>query len=835
MSAPGTPSHIQRLGEQAVAAHRMGRLQEAEQLYLQIRKLAPQDFTASYMLGVLRFHAGRDAEAGQLLGIAVRQNPRAIAPLIFLGLVHQRVGRLGDALGCFDRALALDGNLVEALINRGNVLCHMGRFADALAAQDRALRLQPAFELGWYNRGVALRGLGRLADALASFDRALAIRPDYPDALNNRGSTLRELGRAKDALGDFNKVLAQAPRDAVALYNRATALQDLDRLDEALADFDKALAISPGLVAALSNRAVVLQKLNRFAEAVKSFDAALAITPDDAQMLRNRGGLLRALGRFDEALQSYHRALALGPEDAVAWSEQALVLQCLRRHDDALASYDRALAIDPDCTQALYGRGMLLGLQFKRLAASRRDLEKLAARDPDQDYLAGDLLHLRLKSADWDGIEQDFAAMDAAVRAGKRAIRPYVYQAISQVPADLMAASKLYAPPDISTGRGAFSTHDGKIRIGYVSGELREQATAFLTAGLYEAHDKSRFDLIAFDSGWSDGGPTRKRLEAAFDKFIDIAALPDDAAAALIKAERIDILVNLNGYFGLERSGVFARRPAPIQVNYLGFPATLGATYMDYIVADRIVIPDAEQQFYTEQVVTLPDTYQANDSRRPVAAHIPSRTECGLPEGAFVFCNFNHSYKLLPFMFAVWCEILKQVPGSVLWLLESNLEFAERLRRHAEQHGIAGARLIFAPIVQTDRHLARMKQADLFLDSLPYNAHTTASDALWAGLPLLTCRGTAFPGRVATSLLLAMDLPELVTENLEDYQALALRLPREPDRLRALREKLARNRAAAPLFDTARFTRHIEAAYTRMWEIFRRGENPRGFAVDASG
>jgi predicted O-linked N-acetylglucosamine transferase (SPINDLY family) len=367
--------------------------------------------------------------------------------------------------------------------------------------------------------------------------------------------------------------------------------------------------------------------------------------------------------------------------------------------------------------------------------------------------------------------------------------------------------------------------------VGYVSADFRAQATAFLAAGLYEKHDKSRFEIVAFDAGWNDESPMRQRLEAAFDKFVNIRDLTDEAAAARIAQEEIDILVNLNGYFGTERMGVFARRPAPIQVNYLGFPATLGADYMDYILADRIVIPEADRQFYCEQVVYLPDSYQVNDDRRPIAAEMPSRAACGLPEEGFVFCNFNNSYKLTPAIFAVWMAILKQVEGSVLWLLESNSEFPSALRQEALRHGVAAERLVFAPTTLPERHLARLRLADLFLDGLPYNAHTTASDCLWAGVPLLNCLGKAFPGRVAASLLHACGLPELISENLEDYRARAVRLGQNPTECRELRDRLALGRGNMALFDTARFTRHLESAYMNMSDMKRRGEGPRSFAV----
>jgi protein O-GlcNAc transferase len=413
-------------------------------------------------------------------------------------------------------------------------------------------------------------------------------------------------------------------------------------------------------------------------------------------------------------------------------------------------------------------------------------------------------------------------------------VQPFIYQALSQSPADLQACSIIHAArryPAMTALHRPGKRRPGKIRVGYLSGEFREQATAYLTAGLYECHDKTRFEIIALDNGVSDKSAIRKRLEAAFDRFIDVSRLSDAVAAARIASEEIDILVNLNGYFGERRMGIFAHRPAPVQVNFLGFPATLGAPYIDYIIADRIVIPENERQFYTEQVVTLPDSYQVNDSRRAIAAQTPSRAACGLPESGFVFCSFNQSYKLAPDIFERWMAILKQTRGSVLWLLEGHPVFAGNIRREAEARGVAADRIRFAPFVGNENHLARLKLADLFLDTLPYNAHTTASDALWAGLPLITCRGKAFPGRVAASLLGAVGLSELVTEDLDAYEALAVKLAGDSRALQGLRDRLAENRNRMPLFDTGRFARHLETAYSVMVERHENGMPPQAFAV----
>ena len=712
-------------------------------------------------------------------------------------------------------------------------LQQQGLAAEAERLYAQILTVLPDHPGTLYNRGTALRDLGRPAEALESFGQALAIQPDFVVALNACGGVLRALRRFDEALARYDAALALAPEHPGFLYNRGLTLWQMRRFPEALAGFDRALAAHPDFAEALNNRGLALWTLKRSPEALASFDKALAINPNLADAWNNRGNALRDLEQPEAALASFDRALALSPDIAEIWNNRGGVLREMRRLDDAVASYDKALALNPDLAEALYNRGNIAWTDRRQLEPALRDLERAAAIDPDSDYVRGDLLHLRLHGGDWRDFDEQLARINQGVRAGRRVIEPFAYQALCESPADLQACAEIYfrhrwpAAMPAATGQN----RSGKIRVGYVSGEFREQATAYLTAGLYECHDTEKFEIIAFDNGGSDNSPTRRRLEAAFGKFVDISRLSDRDAAALVRAEEIDILVNLNGYFGAARMGIFALRPAPVQVNYLGFPGTLGAPCMDYIIADRSVIPEAEERFYTEQVVTLPDSYQANDSKRPVG-EAPARAAQGLPEQGFVFCNFNQSYKLTPAMFTVWMRILKQAPGSVLWLLESNPRFADNLRREAAQQGVAGERLVFAPKLAPDKHLERLRLADLFLDSLPYNAHTTASDALWVGLPLLTCRGTAFAGRVGASLLDAISLPELITEKLEDYQALAVRLANDDKAaLRAIRKKLVEKRTTMPLFDTARFTRHLEAAFIGMVEKTRRGEAPKGFAV----
>lgn len=656
--------------------------------------------------------------------------------------------------------------------------------------------------------------------------------------LGRQATTLHQQGRLTEAEALYREILKQDARVFPALYLLGVLRLQQGDSGEAVDLLGRALAINANDPPAQMHYGLALQGQTRFAEAAAIFDRLLTAHPGEPAALMGRGAALRALGRDAAALMDYEAVLMADPRNPDAWNGRGALLRNLRRIDEALESFNQAVALAPNLAEAWQNRGDLHWSERLDHGAAVADLEKALALEPDRALLRGSLLHLKMFAADWKNFDHETRLIHQGVRAGLMIIHPFAYQAIMERPADSQACSRLYgqsrypAQPSQLYATGSRE----KIRIGYVSGDFREQAVGLLMAGLYEQHDKDRFELFAFNTGDARNDHIRQRAVAAFDRFIDIAALSDGAAAERIRREGIDILVTLNGYFGAERLGIFAHRPAPVQVSYMGFPATLGLAYIDYILADNIVIPEGERAFYDEKVVWLPETYWVNDSRRAIADETPSRAECGLPENGFVFCNFNSSYKLTPETFASWMRILKHVPGSVLWLLAgNNPKFAQHLRREATTAGVAEERLVFAPSLSSAQHLARLKCADLSLDNLPYNAHTTAADVLWAGVPIVTCRGTTWPGRVAASLLMAAGLPELICENLADTEALAVRLAREPDKLRAVTEKLAANRLTTPLFDTARFARHMEAAYGEMITRHRRGEAPDHFAVTAIG
>jgi predicted O-linked N-acetylglucosamine transferase (SPINDLY family) len=795
-----SPGDLPSLLQQAVSAHQRGDLAMAERLYAQVLDASPDNADALHLSGVLAAQRGDPAAAVERIRRALAIAPANAPTHLNLGNALRDLGRGDEALASYDRALALTPQYPQALVNRGNVLALLGRHEEAVASFDCALELRPNVD-ALVNRGLALQALGRHDDAAQSQRHALALAPNHADAAFHLGNALAACGRYDDAVSAYDRALALHPDHAEAHNNRGNALVEGKRADEAIAAFDR----------------------------------ALALRPDDAEAHYNRGNALSKLNRLEEAIASYRSAIACRPDSAAAYNNLGAALTGYANPDQAIAAYDAALAIDPGSVEALANKASALAAAKRPEDAAAAFADVLRAA-PARPFVRGHLLHARLQACDWHGYAAALAEVIEAVRSNKPSDLPFPFLAVSDSPADQQRCARAYArekfrpfPKPLWTGERY--DHD-RIRLAYLSADFFEHATSYLMAELFETHDRARFEVTAISFGKTDPDPMRRRLTKAFDRFIDAHALSDAEVARQMRAVEIDIAVHAEGYTQDCRPGVLAWRPAPVQASYLAYPGTMGlGEALDYIIADPIVIPAEHRAFYDEQVIWLPECYQVNDSARSIASEPPSRAEAGLPESGFVFCCFNNNHKILPPTFEVWMRLLRQVEGSVLWLLEDNPAVARNLKREAEARGIAVERIVFAPRAPLGKHLARHRLADLFLDTLPYNAHTTASDALWAGLPVLTCLGTTFAGRVAASLLTAIGLPELIATTYNEYEALALALARDPTRLATIKATLAANRTTKPLFDTGRFRRHIEQAYVTMRERSQRGDSPAAFAV----
>ena len=710
-----------------------------------------------------------------------------------------QAGALEKARHEFKKCLRRQPNHLGALNLLGVVLLKLEQYTEAELYLRRASGIA-ASDVTLYNLGVALKALGRPEEALRCLTQASEINANVAETWNNRGAVLNDLNRFDEAIQSFDRAIAINGRYDEAFYNRGNALQRLARETEALAAYEAAIALNPRFARAWYGRGLIQSGQRNFEAAVRDFNNAVALKNNYAEALFGKGRALIELQKYDEALAAFDAILSFDTRLDHVWFWRAMMLDRLKRHGESAKSLAKVLEITPDYS-----------------------------------FARGHLLHQQMLCCDWSQYGPLTSAIETDVAVGKKVVEPFGYQAITLSLANLKRSAEIYAaeiypPPNVRLWSGERYTNP-RIRLGYLSGEFRHHATSILMAGVFEAHDKSRFELFAYDNGWDDGSDLRRRMNSAFDHVVRIDALNDADAATRIRSDNIDILINMNGFFGLGRTGVFRFRPAPVQVNYLGFPGTIGVDTIDYLIGDRFVTPFDHAPFYTERIVQLPDSYQSNDEQRVISCRVTSRLEHGLPEHGFVFCCFNNSYKIVPEVFDVWMRLLRKVEGSVLWLFEGNPEAVANLRREAACRGVAGERLVFASHVPLPDHLARHRLADLFLDTLPYNAHTTASDALWAGLPLLTCLGSTFPGRVGASLLHAAGLSQLVTRSLDEYEALAQRLAEDAGMLAQIRRDLERNRDTCPLFDTKRTTRHLETAYLQMWNMVQQGHEAHGFAV----
>lgn len=754
------------------------------------------------------------------------------AQLLQQGLALHDQGRVSEAAAIYRRVIAHDPRNAEALHLLGVTelqLSNPGAAAE-LITQAAAIDRRNALYLS--NLGLALSQLGRFDDALARFDQSLAIQANSANTQSHRGNVLRSLGRRDQALAAYARALAINPSHADALNNRGAVLGDLNRASEALASFDRALAANADHAGALANRGALLVRLNRFDEAVPDLDRAHGLDARNAVVLNNRGNAFAGMKRHDAALADFGRALSVDPQYADAWFNRATVLFELRRFGEAVVSVEHCLAIAPGHVEALVNRAHLQS-ELGRPEPALADYEQAIAIAPGQELLPGWRSFCKLKLCDWRDLSGQIASIGDAVRRGEPACSPAILLAMSGDPALLRQCAETHAQKYFPGGRNILpgQSANGRIRLGYFSADFHDHATAWLTAGLFEHHDKSRFEVFAFSFGPPAQDSMRRRLVPCFERFLEIGQMSDAEAARLARDMDLDIAVDMKGFTEGSRPHIFAERVAPIQASYLGYPGTVGASYMDYIIADRHVLPEPDECFYAEKIAWLPGSYQPNDSLHDSGAFTPARSQYGLPEQEFVFCCFNNSYKITPQIFAIWMRLLAQTPDSVLWLFEDNPQAAKNLRAQAQTRGIDSGRLIFAGRASHDEHLARQRLADLFLDTLPYGAHTTASDALRAGLPLLTCTGTAFQGRVATSLLHAVGMPELITGTLEEYEAVALRIAQNPEKQRGLRKKLVANLPQTALFDTATYTRNLETAFEVMWEKHRQGLPPASFRV----
>jgi predicted O-linked N-acetylglucosamine transferase (SPINDLY family) len=834
----------------------------AERLCVEILRDSPGYPDAMHLLGLVRLATGNASEAASLLREALKQNPRDATIAENWGVAHLALRDFEIAEGAFRQAFTLGASHGLLYMRLGIALASQGKLKDALSALRGAAARSPDIPAVHLNLGNLLAEENQLDDALASFNRLLELQPDNPLAHFNLGNLHRMAGRLEDAAVSYKRVLAVAPSDADTHNNLGLVYQQQQRLDQAAACYRQALALAPGHIHALSNLGSVLTAQGRLDEAAASFEKALAIRSDFVDALVNLGNVRAEQGHLKEAQALYERVLRLHPRNAEAHRNLGRLFMDQGCGDDAIGSYRKALELDgrqpdvhvelgtahlnagnvdaasacfrraleirPGHTEASYNLAETLKVQGN-LEEGAGWYERMLAREPDDLRALSGLIHMQQHMCSWIGLEERWQRLlEGTSAANDGRVSPFSVLSLPSTPAQQFASAKAWARRNIepmSASRPALGFDFSKrrardrLRIGYLSWAFHRHATGHWAVELFELHDRTRCEAFAYAYGPDDGSEIRARIRAGADRFVDISRESHAAAARRIYEDGIDVLVDLTGYTFGHRPQIVALRPAPVQVNWF-YPGTMGTACMDYFIADPFVVTAELEPFFTEKVARLPHCYMITDRKRPVGDVVPARPDCGLPEGAFVFCWFNQAYKILPDTFASWMRIMTAVPGSVLWLLESNRWATDNLRNEAAKNGVAPERVVFAPHQPQAEHLARYRLADLAIDSFPYTSHTTAADALWAGCPLVTRAGNTFASRVAGSALISAGLPELVTDSVEAFERLTVELATSPGRLEDIRRRLRETRDTCPLFDTPRFVSNLESAYEGMFKGF---------------
>ena len=777
-----------------VALMNKGELDAAIESYKNAVDFRPNFFEAFNNFGLALQEQGETDEAIAKYRHALKINPEFPQALSNLGISLKASGDLKGALGCYHQALRINPNFSDALHNMGKTLAELGNFGEAIDCYSRALQTMPENAAIHSNLGNAFLRQGDIDRAIKCFSQTANLKPGSTDAYNSLGNAFRLKKDTDNALDSFKRALELDPQSAETYNNMGNAHIERENLAEAVENYRQALNINPDLIKAHYNLGIGLSAMGQTSLAIDSYEQALTLNPNHAETHNNLGNIHRNNYDLERAVNSYNMALAINPTYAAAHHNLGLTLKDNHQLDEAIKSFQSALDAQPDYDEACAQK-----------------------------------MHLKAQICDWTSLEEHRGVL-ANLGIGDKEVTPFTLLALEDVPERHRLRAETYAKNTFK-GRPLTPPPSPKIiskqlRIGYFSADFRNHPVSSLITRMFELHNRENFNIYAYSYGPDVQDEMQQRVIAAVDKFHPIGCLTDLAVAKLAHEDKLDIAIDLTGYTQHSRTSVFAYRVAPIQINYLGYPSTSGADFMDYIVTDEVIVPRHNYQYYSEKKIRLPNTYMVTDNTRHISNKVITRSQMHLPENGFVFCCFNSTYKITRKEFDIWMRLLLRIEGSVLWLRHGNKQSEEILKREAKLRGVAPNRLVFARRIEMSEHLARHRLADLFLDTFTFNAHSTAIDALWTGLPVITKLGKGFAGRVSASLLNAVGLSDLVTTSEQSYEALALELATNSSQLRDVKNKLSVNRLTMPLFNTEQFTRDFENAYQQIYYAYCEGNEP---------
>jgi predicted O-linked N-acetylglucosamine transferase (SPINDLY family) len=739
-----------------------------------------------------------------------------------LGAGYRREARFEDAAHAFQRAIAANPTAPDPYVNLGLTLIGLHKLQDAVSIYQALLRFEPDHPIAHNNMGIALRDLGRLEDSLSAFDRALSIKPDYAEAHNNKGLSLNLQGKTEAALEAYQRATTLNPNYPAAHYNIGNAFKKLGHLSQAVTAYKQALALKSDYSDVLNNMGTALTTLGHYDDAAEALSQAIEIEPENALFHNNLGNVWLEKRDLNRALQAYQDALKRRPDYAEAHNNLGITLHEQGKFKEAISVFKKAIALRANSPEAYSNMGNTfakMGLLDEAISAYKHAL----VLNPDSVEAESAMLHQMQHACDWSAFDQ-MQSGSQHMGITTNAVSPFAMLSMEDHPVRQMQRSRNWSQTTFGPYMRPTLAKPGvpkdRLRIGYFSADFQDHPCLYLLMGVLRCHDKTRFEVHAFSYGHVKTGDLRQRAADAVDYFHDVARMTDAAIVSFAHSKDLDIAIDLMGHTRNSRLGLFQNQLAPIQVSFVGYPGTTGTPSIDYLVGDPTVIPKEHRQAYTERILFMPHTYLPNDNTLPISDKQTTRKDFDLPEDAFVFCCFNNNYKISPREFDIWMRIMSKVENSVLWMLQSNRFSKENLQKAAQARGIDPARLIVGAKLPHPEHMARHTHADLFIDTFNYNAHTTASEALWAGLPIVTKRGEQFAARVAASMLISVGLPELITTSEAEYEARILELATDRDQLQQIREKLAVNRLSHPLFDTERYTRDFENGLQQAYDLY---------------
>jgi len=745
-----------------------------------------------------------------------------------LGIALKDLGKFDSAVMSFKQSITLEPNHVDTHYNLAVTFKAMNHLESAVKSYEKVVFLKPDFAAAYNNLGNVFKDLGQLDDALKNYKKVIAIKPDLPEPYNNLGNAFKDLNQLDNAVKSYKKAIEIRPTFAEAYNNLGNAFKDLDQLDDAVINYEKAICINQNFAEAYFNLGVVLKQLRQLDDAVIAYKNAISIKPDFAEAHNSLGSCFTVLGQTISAIDCYEKAIRIKPDFDEAHNFLGFNFLSLGKIKEAAKSFESAISINTNYAEA-HGN---LGNVFKKLKKLDKAMlcyERAYEIKPDMNFILGDMLNNKMNLCDWGDLPNLLDEVKNKIIDGEKVVGPFSLLGLIDDPALQRKASEtfvnFYYPKSYTLPKLELYSRHKKIRIGYFSADFKVHPVATLTAELYELHDRSKFEIYAFSFGPDTNDEMNRRIKVGVDHFHDVHLMPHKEIALLARSFEIDIAVDLGGFTAKSRTDVFAMSAAPLQLSYIGFLGTMGADYYDYLIADQIMIPKKNQKYFSEKIIYLP-SFQVNDSKESPPKLTLTRKELGLPEGGFVFCCFNNTYKFTPATFDSWGRILKKVEDSLLIIYANNDSQKVNLSKEIALRGVDPSRLIFGERLSRPEYLARYRVADIFLDTLPYNAGTTASDALRMGLPVLTCKGNSYPGRMASSILNAINLPELITNSPEEYELLAIELATNSEKFNMIKDKLASNLSTAPLYNTQLFTKNIELAYLTMYERYQQELEP---------